>query len=112
MTTLAQEQAVTAEVKTNPHTIVLDEPIKRGEQVIDQITLRKPKAGELRGIALSDLLKLDVLAVMKVLPRISLPSISEAEARSMDPADLVQVGVQISDFLLQRSLKVELSPDA
>jgi len=110
MTTLAQDQAV--EVKTNPHTIVLDEPIKRGEQVIDRIILRKPKAGELRGIALSDLLKLDVLAVMKVLPRISLPSISEAEARSMDPADLVQVGVQISDFLLQRSLKVELSPDA
>ena len=33
-------------------TITLSDPIKRGEQVIAQVTLRKPRAGEMRGLTL------------------------------------------------------------
>jgi hypothetical protein len=94
----------------DPNMIVLDEPIVRGTQQITELRLRKPKAGELRGVSLSDLLNLDVAAIIKVVPRISLPSINEAEARAMDPADLVQVGAKITSFLLKKSLREELSP--
>ncbi|GGM31775.1 phage tail assembly protein [Pseudomonas asuensis] len=109
MTTPAQDQAITAP-EMDQNIIVLDEPIRRGTQVIDQFTLRKPSAGELRGVSLSDLLNLDVTAIIKVVPRISLPSITEAEARAMDPADLVEVGGKIGSFLLKKSIKAELSP--
>ncbi|WP_312272362.1 phage tail assembly protein [Pseudomonas sp.] len=109
MTTPTQDPA--APVAVNAHTIVLDEPIKRGEQTIDRITLRKPKAGELRGISLSDLLNLDAAAIIKVVTRISMPVLTEAEARSMDPADLVEVGGTIGGFLLKKSMKELLSPD-
>jgi len=119
MTTAQTTQAIaaaTAEaldqvaVVEDPNMIVLDEPIIRGTQQITELKLRKPKAGELRGVSLSDLLSLDVAAIIKVVPRISIPSINEAEARAMDPADLVQVGAKISSFLLKKSLKEELSP--
>lgn len=109
MTTPTQDQA-SAAPDMDQNVIVLDEPIKRGAQIIDQITLRKPCAGELRGVSLSDLLNLDVTAIIKVLPRISLPSVTEAEARAMDPADLVEVGGRLGGFLLKKSMKADLSP--
>lgn len=118
MTTAQTTQAIAAATAEaldqvaveDPNVIVLDEPIIRGTQQITELKLRKPKAGELRGVSLSDLLNLDVAAIIKVVPRISLPSINEAEARAMDPADLVQVGAKITSFLLKKSLREELSP--
>ncbi|MCP1605732.1 phage tail assembly protein [Pseudomonas citronellolis] len=82
--------------------VVLDTPIKRGTASIDRITLRKPAAGELRGLHMATLLQMDVASLMKVLPRISTPGITEPEAAAMDPADLVACGVKISGFLLQK----------
>lgn len=84
-------------------TVALDTPIERGEQRIDSLQLRKPKSGELRGLSLVDLGQLKVDAITKVLPRISTPSISEAEAANLDPADLLACGAEIGGFLLQRS---------
>ena len=55
--------------------ITLETPIPRGDDPITSITLRKPAAGELRGVALSDLLRLDVAALITVLPRISTPAL-------------------------------------
>ncbi len=119
MTTAQTTQAIaaaTAEaldqaaIIEDPNLIVLDEPIIRGTQKITELRLRKPKAGELRGVSLSDLLNLDVTAIIKVLPRISLPSVTEAEARAMDPADLVEVGGRLGGFLLKKSMKADLSP--
>lgn len=90
--------------------IPLDQAIARGEQTIDTITLRKPAAGELRGVALTDLLQLDVAALQKVLPRISMPTITEQDVARMDPADLVQMGTAVAGFLLPKSAREEQSP--
>lgn len=97
---------------TQDNVVVLDQPITRGETTIAQITLRKPNAGELRGVSLAELLQLDVAAIMRVAPRISIPSLTESEVRSMDPADLVDVGGKIAGFLLKKSVRAELSPSA
>ncbi|HDR9359262.1 TPA: phage tail assembly protein [Burkholderia vietnamiensis] len=88
--------------QTNPNKITLDTPIKRGEQEITEITLRKPAAGELRGTSLNALVNLDVDALGKVLPRISSPTLTEFDVQQLDPADLVQLGVAFASFLLPK----------
>lgn len=89
----------------NEEVIDLDTPIIRGDQEIKQVTLRKPMSGELRGVTLIDLAQMDVLALRKVLPRISTPSLTDHEVGRMDPADLLQCGVAVGSFLLTKSAK-------
>ncbi|KVP62178.1 phage tail assembly protein [Burkholderia ubonensis] len=89
--------------------ISLDTPIKRGEQEIASVTLTKPLAGALRGVALTDLLQLDVIALSKVLPRISSPTLTDQDVLRMDPADLLQLGTEVASFLVPNSSKVDVS---
>ncbi|MGL5469876.1 MAG: phage tail assembly protein [Shewanella sp.] len=87
--------------------VTLDQAISRGKESVTEVTLRKPKAGELRGLSLSDLLNLDVNAISTVLPRISSPMITKDEVINMDPADLVQIGGEISNFLVPKKLQLD-----
>ncbi|WP_338728089.1 phage tail assembly protein [Shewanella baltica] len=87
--------------------VTLDQAISRGKESVTEVTLRKPKAGELRGLSLSDLLNLDVNAISTVLPRISSPMITKDEVLNMDPADLVQIGGEISNFLVPKKLQMD-----
>jgi hypothetical protein len=91
------------------NTVTLDTPIIRGKTSIDTLTLRKPQSGELRGVHLIDLLNLDVASLLKVLPRITSPGITAPEAAGMDPADLLACGNKVAHFLLQRSVKTDVS---
>lgn len=93
----------------NEETVDLDGHIIRGEQIIASVTLRKPMSGELRGVSLVELMNLDVSALRKVLPRITSPALTDIEIGRMDPADLVQCGVAVAGFLLQKSAKAEAS---
>ncbi|VVD78306.1 phage tail assembly protein [Pandoraea fibrosis] len=93
-----------------PEIITLDTPIKSGKNEITSLELRKPGAGELRGINLSDLAQMSVDALIKVLPRITSPSLADHEVASMDPADLLQCGLTVSGFLLPRAAKPDVSP--
>lgn len=93
----------------NEETVALDGHIVRGEQIIESLTLRKPMSGELRGVSLVELMNLDVSALRKVLPRITSPALTDIEIGRMDPADLVQCGVAVAGFLLQKSAKAEAS---
>ncbi|WP_110687011.1 phage tail assembly protein [Salinicola aestuarinus] len=87
--------------------IELDTAIVRGEQTIDTLTLRKPTSGELRGVALTDVLQMQTDALIKLIPRLSSPSLTEPEVRQMDPADLVQCGSEIAGFLLSKRARGE-----
>ena len=83
--------------------ITLDEPIKRGDSEISAITLRKPQAGELRGLTLEDLLKTDVDTILKLIPRISDPILIDDEVNAMDPADLTECGGAIRGFFMTKA---------
>lgn len=100
MTKTQVAQAITSIVE-------LDTPIKRGETEISEVTLRKPSAGELRGVNLSDVLQMQTDALIKLIPRLSSPSLTEKEAGRLDPADLVQCGGEIAGFLLSKRAKGE-----
>lgn len=88
-------------------TVTLDQPIVRGEQTIDTLQLRKPKAGELRGLSLVDVGQLKVDALTKLIPRIAMPIITPVEVANMDPADLLACGAEVGSFLLQKSQRAD-----
>lgn len=89
----------------NEEVVPLDAPIQRGETTITEITLRKPNSGALRGVTLLDLAQMDVLALRKVLPRISEPTLTDHEIGQMDPADLTACAVVVASFLVQKSAR-------
>jgi len=90
--------------------ITLDHPIKRGDNEIATIELRKPRAGELRGVSLYDLIRMDVAAVQAVLPRISTPTLSRPEVDALDPADLFQLSAEVAGFLSTKAALAQASP--
>ena len=87
--------------------ITLEEPIKRGDTEITEIQIRKPKVGELRGVSLSQLMQMDVSELTKIMPRITQPTLTAEEIQNMDPADLIQVAIEVAYFLLPKALKTE-----
>ncbi|WP_027818836.1 phage tail assembly protein [Paraburkholderia bannensis] len=100
--------AAQTEAPKDPNTHTLDTPITRGGQTIDKLTLRKPSAGELRGVSLADLVNLDVSALSKVLPRITTPTLTEFDVAQLDPADLVQLGGMFAGFLMPKAAKARM----
>ncbi|WP_429118281.1 phage tail assembly protein [Aeromonas hydrophila] len=85
-------------------TVTLDQAIQRGDTTITEIQLRKPKAGEMRGLNMTDVVQMDVNALTKLLPRITTPMLTEAEIGNMDPADLMQLGSEVSTFLVPKKM--------
>ncbi|ARU88280.1 phage tail assembly protein [Pseudomonas sp. M30-35] len=87
--------------------------ITRGTQKTKSITLRKPGSGELRGLRLSDLLQGDVNAVIRVVPRISEPSLTEQEVSAMDVYNLTECADAIAVFLQVKGTPAKAdSPEA
>ncbi|RCW99873.1 MULTISPECIES: phage tail assembly protein [Kosakonia] len=87
----------------NENVITLENPVKRGEQVIDQITLMKPNAGTLRGVSLASVANSDVDALIKVLPRVTAPSLTEQEVAALELPDLVALAGKVIGFLSPNS---------
>lgn len=83
--------------------ITLSSPIINGKTDITKITIRKPLAGDLRGVKLLNFVDADIDSLAKVLPRISTPTLSEQDVYNMDLADLTNVVVEISVFLKPKS---------
>ena len=109
MTTKATTEQTNVQPPADDNTVTLDTPIRRGTTNIESIPLRKPASGELRGVSLVELLQMDVASLIKVVPRISSPSLTAVEVAGMDPADLLALSSKISGFLLQKSAKTDAS---
>jgi hypothetical protein len=87
--------------------VILDYPLRRGEGHIETVSLRRPLSGELRGLSLTGVLQMDVDALTKLLPRITIPPLTEADVRSLDPSDLVQLGTATAGFFVARRFLAE-----
>lgn len=86
-----------AELATN-QPITLDVPIVRGTTQITEVTVNKPNSSALRGTRLQALIETDVDSLIKVLPRITTPSLTAAEVANLDPADLYQLSQAVAIF--------------
>ena len=88
-------------------TVTLDNPLQRGEQVVDKVTIRKPTAGDYRGTTMSAAYAMDPVALSIIIPRVSDPTIHKAEYLAMDAEDAAALGGEIVNFLLTKSQKAE-----
>lgn len=86
----------------------LETGFQRGDDLVKTVTLRKPKAGELRGLNLQDLFQADVNAVLTLLPRISDPIMTPQECADLDPIDLMELGGAIKGFFMPRAMKEQI----
>ena len=92
--------------------ITLDYPVERGDQTITTVTLRQPRAGELRGTSLAELIQINVDAVSRVLPRITSPVLTADEIKRLHPADMFQLGSAVAGFLLPKSMRQDADATA
>lgn len=83
----------------NETTVTLENPIKRGEQSVEQVTLMKPNAGTLRGVSLAAVANSEVDALIKVLPRMTAPMLTEQEIAALDLPDLIALAGKVVGFL-------------
>lgn len=102
------DTASTAAASKDPNYVPLDEPIRRGEQIIEGVTLRKPRSGELRGVQLAQLMQLDVASLQTVLPRITSPSLTAHDVSNLDPADLLSIAGVMAGFFLTKAERASL----
>ena len=94
---------------THAETITLNTPITRQEgAAIEALTLRKPKAGDLRGLNIQSLMTGDVASVITLLPRIASPFIAQQEAAQLDAEDIAEVAGTIMGFFMTASQKAAI----
>ncbi|CQH33363.1 MULTISPECIES: phage tail assembly protein [Yersinia] len=93
------------------NTVVLQTPIKRGKTVIKEVSLTgaMKQAGSLRGLKLFSVMTSDVDSLIKLLPRVTSPALTEIELITMDTWDFAQLSQEVAVFL-QPSLEGEQTP--
>lgn len=84
----------------NSNIVILDNPVMRGEQKIEQVTVTKPNAGTLRGVSLASLANSDVDALIKVLPRMTYPALTEHEIMRLEASDLILFAGKVVGFFV------------
>jgi len=87
----------------NENIVILEEPIKRGDTLIDQVEIIKPNAGHLRGIGLAALANADVDALTVILPRITVPNLTAQDCKSLNLPDLITLAGKVIGFLSPKS---------
>jgi hypothetical protein len=96
----------------NTTTVELDTPIIRGDTTIATLTIKKPDAGQLRGIKLMDLIQIDIDAIIKVAPRITTPILTEQDIANLDPVDLLNVSTAVVGFFQTKAERAKTQEQA
>lgn len=86
-------------------TVTLSDPIKRGETLIDTLTIRRPRTGELRGLDVQDILNTQVVAMLTLIQRVTEPPLTGDEANNLDPADFAEIAGTIRGFFMTKAEK-------
>ncbi len=76
----------------------LKRPVDIDGKPVCEIAVREPTAGELRGLAVSAIMSMEVSAMIRLLPRITMPPLSEAQVAAMRPGDFGQLAGTAAGF--------------
>ncbi|WP_420142384.1 hypothetical protein [Sphingomonas sp.] len=103
------------DVVAPPHSFALDHAIADASGKVlypagTRIMLRRFNAGEMRGLTMLAVSQLDYAALEQLLPRITTPPLYRQAVQYMDPADLMQAGNEVMDFLLPSAAKAGSPP--
>ncbi|MBF5003377.1 phage tail assembly protein [Diaphorobacter caeni] len=89
--------------------VTLEEPIVRGGETIETLVIRRPRAGELRGLSLTEVANMKTDAMVDLLPRITQPSLLKHEVEAMGPADFISCAMEVATFLAPQALVAGVS---
>ena len=97
-----QAQAEPAALDTSKfRKVTLTTPIMRGEQVIAELTVRKPMGGDLRGVTAPNILMMDMDTMLTILPRVTMPPLLPFELdTAVDPLDLMELVGAVKGFFM------------
>lgn len=94
------DAAIDEMINGRPFQLVpLEVPIKRQGGDITELKVMKPLGGDLKGLSLKNLVEMDALSVQVLLPRITVPTLIQAEANNLDLVDLTNCASVVYDFL-------------
>lgn len=79
--------------------VTLNRAIKRGDKEIEAVTLREPSTGDLRGLDMFDVLRMNVTAHRNLIPRIA--NITANEFDALSPKDLLAVQQEVVAFFAE-----------
>ncbi|WP_028864684.1 phage tail assembly protein [Psychromonas aquimarina] len=80
-------------------TAVLAQPIEIEEgKAITEVTLRKPFAGEMRGLSFSKIMEFDVDTMVTLVPRIS--ELSERQMINLEPVNMPPLFTGVASFFV------------
>lgn len=88
-------------------TVKLERPLKRAGGDITEVQIRRPMPGDLRRCKLGELMQLDVDTMIRVLPRITMPILTEAEVSNMHGADFLELASEVAAYFLTDQAKEE-----
>lgn len=80
--------------------ITLSTPLVWGEEKISELALRRPNAGDLRGVKLTAIQDMEVSTLLALLPRICLTPLGRNVLDTLDPADVVAIYGELADFFV------------
>ncbi len=78
--------------------VILNTPIKRGDQEITEVEFREPDTGALRGLKVVDVLNMDVAQHSLLIPRIS--NITRPEFEGLKLKDSLAVMQEVNGFFV------------
>jgi hypothetical protein len=81
-------------------TALLAEPIEVTDgKTITEVTLRKPFAGEMRGLSFASIMQLDVDSMVSLIPRIS--ELTERQMINLDPINMAPLFTVVASFFVR-----------
>lgn len=85
---------------SNARKVAFKTPIKAGGRKVSEIEVREPAAGELRGLKLADVLQMDVGAMIRLLPRVTAPALTEDEVAALRPRAFGELAGSVVGFFV------------
>ena len=87
-------------------TAVLVQPIEvEGGEAIKEVALRKPFAGEMRGLSFSNIMQLDVDSMVTLIPRIS--DLTERQMINLEPVNMPPLFTEVAGFFVHIDSQTE-----
>lgn len=88
---------------TKLNSVPLSKPVTIDGEEVEEITLRKPYPGELRGLAMTDVLRMETDALLKLLPRITQPPLSPQQlSAEIEPEDFMELATKTLLFFVKK----------
>lgn len=90
--------------------ITLSKPVGTGDDAITALRLREPSTAELRGLKLTDVLQMDVTAMIRLIPRVASPYLGEDQVAALPPRDFMRLAGEVVGFFIDEDERKTRSP--